>query len=56
LWHNHRSGQWHFGGDQKGREPLETRIPSGRGAPERHFDPPGTPGDGNDWVLVLEIA
>jgi len=28
-------------------------VYSANGAPDRQFDPPGTVGDGNDWVLVL---
>jgi hypothetical protein len=27
---------------------------SGPGAPDRYFDPPGKPTDGNDRALVLE--
>jgi hypothetical protein len=60
FWYNPRNGTWHGdGADHKARQPLASGvpagIPSGPGAPDRYFHPPGEPADGNDWVLVLEI-
>jgi hypothetical protein len=56
FWYNPRSGAWHGDGDdQETMRPFAAAIPSGPGAPDRYFDPPGAPADGNDWVLVLEV-
>jgi hypothetical protein len=55
TWYNPRSGLWHKDGEEhKTLQPFATKIPSGRDAPDRYFNPPGEPADGNDWVLVLE--
>lgn len=56
FWYNPRSGQWHCDGAARAeRRAFAAGIPSGAGAPDRHYNPPGEPADGNDWVLVLEI-
>ncbi len=54
YWYDPRTGKWARNG-REFPEPaaVENRVPSGPGAPDHEFDPPGTPGDGNDWVLVL---
>lgn len=55
YWYNPRNGKWHAeGADNERKIPFLSGIPSGKGAPGHYFDPPGKPGDGNDWVLVLE--
>ena len=35
---------------------IVEKVPSGPAAPIREFDPPGSAGDGNDWVLVLKAV
>lgn len=56
FWYNPRNGQWHCdGADRAEKRAFETGIPSGTGAPDHHFDPPGDRADGNDWVLVIEV-
>ena len=55
-WYNPRSGQWRSDdADRAEKRAFGTGIPSGRGAPDYHFDPPGEPADGSDWVLLLEV-
>ena len=55
-WYNPRNGQWHNdGADRAQKRAFEMDIPSGEGALDRYFAPPGEPADGNDWVLVLEV-
>ena len=54
FWFNPRNGKWWI----KDREfttrgPFVQNIPSGPETPIREFDPPGSVGNGNDWVLVL---
>ncbi len=57
FWYNPRSGQWHDGtSDTETKRAFQTGIPSGSDALPQYFDPPGSSGDGNDWVLVLEVA
>ena len=56
YWFNPRNGKWHVKeSDSDQKTAFQNSIPSGGGAVEQYFDPPGKPGDGNDWVLVLEI-
>ena len=60
YWYNPRTGKWRAGEDDCAVEhdapaPFATGIPSGPGAPDRYFDPPGEWADGNDWALVLEV-
>ena len=53
-WFNPRNGNWHADGVETTEQKSFTDgIPSGPGECPREFDPPGVPGDGNDWVLVL---
>lgn len=55
-WYNPRTGLWHVEGKEfAAKSAFVTTIPSGAGAPVHYFWPPGTPADGNDWVLVLEV-
>ncbi len=55
FWYNPRSGRWHDGGAETAdRRPFAHAIPAGPSAPAHTFDPPGEPGPGNDWVLVLK--
>lgn len=54
FWFNPRNGKWRIKDcDFTNRRLFVKNIPSGPGAPIREFDPPGSVGDGNDWVLVL---
>ncbi|MCF6286453.1 MAG: hypothetical protein L3K26_14860, partial [Candidatus Hydrogenedentes bacterium] len=57
FWFNPRNGTWQI--DDKNfadQRPFMEHVPSGAAAPIREFDPPGSPADGNDWVLVLKAA
>ena len=57
FWFNPRSGKWRIKDvDLTDRRPFVKHVPSGPGAPIREFDPPGSVGNGNDWVLVLTAA
>ena len=54
FWFNPRNGKWRIKDrDFTNRRPFVKNIPSGPTAPIREFDPPGSVGNGNDWVLVL---
>lgn len=54
FWFNPRNGKWRIKDrDIANRRPFVKKIPSGPGAPIREFDPPGSVGNGNDWVLVI---
>jgi len=54
FWFNPRNGKWRIKDrDFTNRKPFVKNIPSGPAAPIREFDPPGSVGHGNDWVLVL---
>jgi hypothetical protein len=57
FWYNPRSGEWHAGDAvlATAKSPFLSGIPAGPGAPDRYFNPPGEPADGNDWVLVIEV-
>lgn len=57
YWFNPRSGKW-FDGEREQDEPapFKKSIAGGAGAPVQAFDPPGAPGDGNDWVLALSAG
>ncbi|GMV91714.1 MAG: hypothetical protein AMXMBFR82_14920 [Candidatus Hydrogenedentota bacterium] len=55
YWFNPRNGQWRA--DDKefaDATAFLENIPSGPSAPIQEFDPPDSPGDGNDWILVLK--
>jgi hypothetical protein len=53
YWFNPRSGLWrHDSIETVVATPFAT-VASGPGASDHVFDPPGFPGDGNDWVLWL---
>jgi hypothetical protein len=54
YWYNPRSGKWHVDGKEfNDATAFVTNISSRPEAPNQTFDPPGAPGEGNDWVLVL---
>ena len=54
CWFDPRTGCWWADDKESGlRRPAVPGVASGSGAPAREFVPPGGPGDGNDWVLVL---
>jgi hypothetical protein len=56
FWYNPRNGRWRRTGlEDAVKQTFVFGIQSGPGSPDRYFDPPGEPGDGNDWVLILEI-
>jgi enterochelin esterase-like enzyme len=54
-WFNPRTGKWaKADGTESDRMTVsEAGVRTGPGAEVRAFAPPGKPGDGNDWVLVL---
>ncbi len=53
FWFNPRNGNWWVNGKEFEKPtPFDKRMNTGTGS--RLFDPPGTPGAGNDWVLVLK--
>lgn len=55
YWYNRRNGTWHANQDDYvTMTPAETGLPSGPGATDRSFNPPGQSGRGRDWVLVLK--
>lgn len=55
FWFNPRNGKWHVTGSERDeRAPFAKEFFRGNGASVR-FDPPGDPGDGNDWVLLLKL-
>ena len=57
FWFNPRNGKWRIKDrDFTNRRPFVKNIHSGPAAPIREFDPPGSVGDGNDWVLVLKAV
>jgi len=57
FWFNPRNGKWRIKDREfTNRRPFVEDIPSGPGASIREFDPPGSVGNGNDWVLVLTAA
>jgi len=56
YWYNPRTGRWHREGvEHEAMTPFTTGIPSGVGATDHHFSPPGGRADGNDWVLMIEV-
>ena len=57
FWFNPRNGKWRIKDrDFTNRRPFVKNIHSGPAAPIREFDPPGSVGDGNDWVLLLKAV
>ncbi len=58
FWFDPRNGKWwshgQYAEDRAGS--VAAKVPSGPGAVVHVFDPPGSPKDGNDWVLVLKRA
>lgn len=51
-WFNPRTGNWWVNEKElKKPTPFHKRITTGKGT--KHFNPPGSPGADNDWVLVL---
>jgi hypothetical protein len=56
-WYNPRTGKWWTPEGEADRQAaFQSDIPTGPGAEDGYFDPPGKARDGNDWVLVLEVA
>jgi hypothetical protein len=56
FWYNPRTGKWRCGETETdAKTPFQTAVKCGKGSAPQYFDPPGTPTDANDWVLVLEI-
>jgi len=57
FWFNPRNGTWQIGdSDFTDQKPFMENIPSGPVTPIQEFDPPGSVGDSNDWVLVLKAV
>lgn len=55
YWYNPRNGKWHDGiNEHIDRVSFRTNIKSDRNASVVEFNPPGMPGKGRDWVLVLK--
>lgn len=56
-WFNPRNGKWHASGSETPEQHFfASGIASGPGSGVREFDPPGEPGEGTDWVLVLSAS
>lgn len=54
YWFDPRLGQWYDGTTRTVEpRPYVTNLPSGGQAEVMEFDPPGEPGAGNDWILML---
>lgn len=56
YWYNPRTGRWYKNGTEYGTRTTSVAfatVPSGPGAPDKAFDPPGRAASENDWVLVL---
>lgn len=51
-WYNPRDGKVYTADNHASKRPFTTSVTTG----EKAFDPPGEPGEGNDWVLVLDDA
>ena len=67
AWYNPRNGRWHVDGvETERRRPFATGVPSGPGAQVAYYQPPGSSddtffrgaaaGEGNDWILVADVA
>ena len=57
FWFNPREGSWRVqDSEYKAPKPFLENIPAGPGAAISEFNPPGEPGKGNDWVLVLKAG
>ncbi len=57
FWFNPRNGKWCIGKVEfTEKMSFEIGIASGKGAKIHKFDPPGNPGEDNDWVLILEAS
>ena len=52
FWFDPRKGTWRVG-ERSFREPIPFLRDLETGKGKALFDPPGDPGPGNDWVLVL---
>ena len=52
-WFNPRDGKTYDGGGRVTDKPFGQFANTAR---KVDFDPPGEPGEGNDWVLVLDDA
>ena len=56
-WFNPRNGKWSVNGTEADEQKhFADDVPAGPGTATREFDPPGEPGEGNDWVLVLSTG
>ncbi len=54
YWFNPRNGSWYVAGTEYDQpQPFDESVPSGAAASSASFNPPGSTGDENDWVLVL---
>ncbi len=57
FWFNPRNGKWRVkDSDFTNQRPFVENIPSGPATAIQEFDPPGSVGAGNDWVLVLKTV
>ena len=55
FWFNPRTGKWRVQQNETTEQkPFQENIPGGPAAPVQKFDPPGNPGNDNDWVLLLK--
>lgn len=58
-WYNPRTGNFRNDGKEyatKNAASSFTSADTGAGAVDKVFDPPGSPSDGNDWVLMLAAS
>lgn len=55
-WFSPRSGNWYVDGTEFATPTVAAQFSSGPGGGTILFDPPGEPGEGNDWVLLVEPA
>ena len=54
YWFNPRTAQWGIRGKQIDKiTPFKSNIRSGKRAENYQFDAPDSPGNANDWVLIL---
>ncbi len=56
YWMNPRTGRWNVGGvEEAAMMPFMKDVASGATGANVTFNPPGTAGANNDWVLVLSL-
>ena len=57
YWFNPRNGKWQIGNNEfNEQKAFIENVFSGHDAQIQEYDPPGSVGDNNDWVLVLKAV